>query len=112
MDVTLEPDSEFHHDIPSEHTTIAYVFEGEGLFGVDDSGSGEFVPAVRMVVLGDGDSLRVQTGANKHVRFMLIAGKPFHEPIVPYGPFVMNTEAEIRQVFEDIRNGTFAKEPV
>lgn len=112
MDVTLEPGREFQHDIPQGHTAIAYVFEGEALFGVDEQGDGEFVEAVRMVVLGDGDSLRVQTGASKHVRFMLIAGKPFNEPIVPYGPFVMNTEAEIRQVFEDIRNGTFAKEPV
>ena len=111
MDVFLEPGSEFHHEIPLGHTTIAYVFEGEGIFGVNDMGDGEFVEAVNMVVLGDGDSLRVQTGASQHVRFMLIAGHPFHEPVVPYGPFVMNTEAEIRQVFEDIRNGTFAKEP-
>ncbi len=112
MDVILEPGSEFHHDIPRGHTAIAYVFEGAALFGVDDNNDGEFVDAVKMVVLGDGDSLRVQTGASKHVRFMLIAGQPFGEPVVPYGPFVMNTEAEIRQVFEDIRNGTFAKEPV
>jgi hypothetical protein len=43
------------------------------------------------------------------VRFLLIAGKPIREPIVPYGPFVMNTEAEIRQVFADIKDGTFAQ---
>ena len=47
--------------------------------------------------------------ADSHARFILIAGAPFNEPIVPYGPFVMNTEAEIRQVFEDLRNGTFAQ---
>jgi redox-sensitive bicupin YhaK (pirin superfamily) len=40
---------------------------------------------------------------------MLIAGAPFEEPIVPYGPFVMNTEAEIKQALADLRNGTFVK---
>ena len=40
---------------------------------------------------------------------MLIAGAPFGEPIVPYGPFVMNTEAEIQQALADLRNGTFVQ---
>jgi redox-sensitive bicupin YhaK (pirin superfamily) len=38
---------------------------------------------------------------------MFIAGAPFHEPIVPYGPFVMNTPQEIQQALADLRNGTF-----
>ncbi len=41
---------------------------------------------------------------------MLMAGAPFGEPIVPYGPFVMNTEDEIRQALDDLRNGTFVKD--
>jgi redox-sensitive bicupin YhaK (pirin superfamily) len=41
---------------------------------------------------------------------MLMAGKPFGEPIFPYGPFVMNTEDEIRQAIHELRNGTFVKE--
>jgi hypothetical protein len=40
---------------------------------------------------------------------MLMAGAPFGEPIVPYGPFVMNTEDEIRQALWDLRNGQFVK---
>jgi len=43
------------------------------------------------------------------VQFMLIAGAPFKEPIVPYGPFVMNTVEEIQQAIRDLRNGTFVK---
>jgi redox-sensitive bicupin YhaK (pirin superfamily) len=107
MDVTLAPDTSFTLPVAEGHTAVAYVFEGEGLFGVDETGAGEAVTAVYFLVFADGDHFRVQTGSGAHVRFMLMAGAPFHEPIVPYGPFVMNTEAEIRQALLDLRNGTF-----
>jgi redox-sensitive bicupin YhaK (pirin superfamily) len=56
----------------------------------------------------DGDQLEVSS--EQGVRFMLMAGAPFREPIAPYGPFVMNTDAEIRQALSELRNGTFIKE--
>jgi redox-sensitive bicupin YhaK (pirin superfamily) len=62
-----------------------------------------------MVEFGDGEQLQVQTTPDTGVRFMLIAGAPFNEPIVPYGPFVMNTPQEIQQALADLRNGTFVK---
>ena len=43
------------------------------------------------------------------VRFLLVAGKPFNEPIVRYGPIVMNTEEEIHQTLRELRNGTFIR---
>jgi redox-sensitive bicupin YhaK (pirin superfamily) len=55
----------------------------------------------------DGD--RVEAQSESGVRFMLMAGAPFREPIAPYGPFVMNTPAEIRQAMAELRNGTFIK---
>jgi redox-sensitive bicupin YhaK (pirin superfamily) len=109
MDVSLEPASEFSIPVPGGHTVLAYVFEGSGLFGVDQSGGGELIESVRMAVFGSGKTLMVQTGANNGVRFVLMAGAPFGEPIVPYGPFVMNTEAEIQQAFVELRNGTFVR---
>ena len=109
MDVTLEADARFELPVPAGHLLVAYLFEGEALFGVDDDGAGEHIQAVRMVEFTDGDRVTVQAGPAGMARFMLMAGAPFGEPIVPYGPFVMNTEAEIRQVFEDLRNGTFAQ---
>ena len=109
MDISLEPDTELNLPVPASHTTVAYVFEGQGSFGLGDDDLGEMVEAVRMVIYDEGDFVRVRTGPESSVRFMFIAGAPIHEPIVPYGPFVMNTEEEIRQVFADIRNGTFAK---
>jgi redox-sensitive bicupin YhaK (pirin superfamily) len=100
LDVKLAPASRFVCEIPSEHTALAYIFEGRGKF------AGEEVESVRMAVFGDGDQIEVQT-ETEGVQFMLIAGKPFNEPIVPYGPFVMNTAEEIQQTLMELRNGTF-----
>jgi redox-sensitive bicupin YhaK (pirin superfamily) len=109
FDVQLSPATQFVQPIPEGHTTVAYVFNGRGAFGLDADNLGENVEAVNMVVFNDGDQLKVQAPPDASVRFMLIAGKPFEEPIVPYGPFVMNTEAEIKQALADLRNGTFFK---
>jgi redox-sensitive bicupin YhaK (pirin superfamily) len=105
MDVKLEPGSKFIYPIPSGHTVLAYVFEGTGEF------SDEVVESVSMVVFNDdGDQLEVKSDAEgRGVRFMLIAGAPFKEPIVPYGPLVMNTTEEIQQTLTELRNGTFIK---
>lgn len=107
MDVALDAGAEFRAAIEPGHTAVAYVFEGQGEFGLDGEAPGDTIEAVRMLVFGDGDHLRVRAGAQAPLRFMLMAGAPFGEPIVPYGPFVMNTEDEIRQALADLRNGTF-----
>ncbi len=109
LDVELDQGSSFNYPIPSGHTTVAYVFEGEAEFGVNVDGSGQLVNAVHLIEFGDGDSLEVNTTPDSGVRFMLMAGAPFREPIVPYGPFVMNTPEEIQQALHDLRNGTFVK---
>jgi len=102
LDVQLAPASEWHQPIPSGHTALAYVFDGEGVFG------DETVEAVHLIKFTDGDHIRVRT-ENNSVRFMLIAGAPFKEAIVPYGPFVMNTIEEIQETLKELRNGTFIK---
>jgi hypothetical protein len=107
MDVALEPGAAFEIAIPAGHQTIAYAFEGDGMFGLGADGGGTAVSAVSLVVLGDGGSLRARAGSG--LRFMLMAGAPIGEPIVPYGPFVMNTQLEIQQALTDLRNGTFVQ---
>jgi redox-sensitive bicupin YhaK (pirin superfamily) len=103
LDLQLAADQEWTQPIPSGHTALAYVFEGEGIF------SGQTIEAVKLLKFADGDHIRVKT-ENQPVRFMLMAGAPFKEPIVPYGPFVMNTIEEIQQTLAELRNGTFIKE--
>ncbi len=102
MDVKLDPGSRFIYTIPSGHTGLAYVFEGAGRF------ADQIVDTVSMVVFNiDGDQLEVHSEGDDGVRFMLMAGAPFKEPVVPYGPFVMNTAEEIQQTLVELRNGTF-----
>jgi redox-sensitive bicupin YhaK (pirin superfamily) len=102
LEVQLTPDIEWTQPIPSGHTVLAYVFEGEGVF------ADQTVEAIKLVKFEDGDHIQIKT-ENNPVRFMLFAGAPFKEPIVPYGPFVMNTIEEIQQTLSELRNGTFVK---
>lgn len=103
LDVSLKAGASFVHPIAQGHMALAYVFEGIGCFGLEET----TVEAVRMVVFDDGDQVEVRSDVG--MRFMLMAGKPFREPIAPYGPFVMNTNAEIQQALQELRNGTFIK---
>jgi len=103
MDVELIAGTEWQYPIPEGHTLITYIFQGEGVF------SDKTIDAMKMVKFSDGDHITVKT-ENNSVRFMLMAGAPFREPIVPYGPFVMNTIEEIQQTLRELRNGTFIKE--
>ncbi|MDX9992005.1 MAG: pirin family protein [Anaerolineales bacterium] len=107
MEVRLEAGRLFEIDIPRGQTVLAYVFEGEGVFLNGEPGQGQPVSAVRMVKFEDGDTLKVRAAEDQSLRFMLIAGAPFGEPIAPYGPFVMTTQEEIRQALVELRNGTF-----
>jgi len=90
--------------VPRDYNAFAYVVEGEGLFGREAERGGDG----QMVMLApDGDEVPIENppGSATTLELLLIAGVPLHEPIARYGPFVMNTEAEIHQAFEDYRRG-------
>ena len=103
LDVKLTAGVRFTEGIPAGHTAFAYLFEGEGDF------AGKTLEATRLVIFGDGNQTAVTAGSNG-ARFLLVSGKPLGEPIARYGPFVMNTEEEIRQALQDLRNGTFIRQ--
>ena len=61
-----------------------------------------------MTLSHDGGGLELQA-AGKNVRLLLLAGEPIDEPVVGYGPFVMNSQAEIRQAIDDFNSGRFGQ---
>jgi hypothetical protein len=104
LDVELDPQATFVQCLPQGHAAFVYVFEGEVSIG---SGSkAPVLPQHSLAVLGDGAQVRLQSGAVA-ARAILVAGRPLGEPVARYGPFVMNTEAQLRQAFEDYQAGRF-----
>ena len=101
LDVALEPGAQFHRERAADarYAAFIYVFEG------DATVAGQAVPRHHFAVLGEGDTLDVNAGP-VGARFILVMGRPIGEPIVQYGPFVMNTREEIEQAFADYRDGT------
>jgi redox-sensitive bicupin YhaK (pirin superfamily) len=104
IDVSLAAGGSFTQPVPRGHSAFAYLFEGEAHFGSDDSA---LVAAPKLVVWSDGDSVEVHAGG-RSARFLLVSGAPLNEPVARYGPFVMNTQAEIRQTLQELQQGTFA----
>jgi redox-sensitive bicupin YhaK (pirin superfamily) len=102
LDVQLAAGTEFTHDLPAALQGFIYVFEGDVNVGADT------LPTHRFAVLGEGDTLTVSAGANG-TRFIVVAGRPIGEPIVQYGPFVMNSREEIYQAIHDYNNGTLVQ---
>jgi redox-sensitive bicupin YhaK (pirin superfamily) len=122
LDVWVPPNHRKTLPVEVARHAFAYVFEGSGTFRdasgprpvkVDDTGDVD--NAVyndardrSLVVFDRGDQVTVQAG-EQGIRFLLVSGKPIEEPVAWYGPIVMNTEAELRQAFQEFRNGTFIK---
>jgi hypothetical protein len=105
VDVTLPPGAAFREAVPRGHTAFAYVDHGEVRFGPEHKP----VRAPALVVFGEGDVVEASAGVGGG-RFLLAAARPLGEPIARYGPFVMNTRAEIEQALADLRSGRFIRE--
>jgi len=106
LDVTLPPGAEFAQPLPDDHNALVYVFRESVWI------SGSEVPTRRMAILANepgSDGVVLRAGATNHspARALLIAGRPLREPIAQYGPFVMNTQEEVKQAVHDFQNGKF-----
>jgi len=94
LDVALAAGRNFQHTLRADDGAFVYVFEGSAMLG--DTA----LPQHSLAVLGPGEQLALTAGTDS-ARFILVAGKPLHEPVVQYGPFVMNTREEINQAMRD-----------
>lgn len=103
LDIHLPAGAEFEQPLAAGHNAFFYVYRGEVV--VD----GKAVPQARMAILDNAQGADgVKIKADTDSRLILIAGRPLNEPIAQYGPFVMNTNAEVFQAVEDFRAGRFA----
>lgn len=100
FDVSLPPGGHLDQAIPSGHTAFVHLIEGRLSIECHE------IIAGSLAVLGEGDHLNAQAGEDG-ARFLLVAGKPINEPVARSGPFVMNTDEEIRQAYADYRSGQF-----
>jgi quercetin 2,3-dioxygenase len=102
LDIELAAGASFAQALPQGHNAFLYVFRGEAIVG------GRGIQRTRMAILDNAQGADgVLIHAAQPTRVLLIAGRPLNEPIAQYGPFVMNTQAELRQAVEDFRAGRF-----
>ncbi|KAB2312908.1 pirin family protein [Betaproteobacteria bacterium SCN2] len=102
LDVALEAGAEFVLPLAGGYAAFVYVYAGSA--GSD----GGDLPQHSLAVLGEGDEIRVAAGPDG-ARFICVAGKPIGEEVVQYGPFVMNTRAEIELAFREYQSGQLVK---
>ena len=102
LDVTLAGLHPFSHALRHDDSAFVYVFEGSAQLG------NTALPQHSLAVLSAGDALTLTAGPDG-ARFILVSGKPIKEPIVQYGPFVMNTREEINQAMQDYNDNALVQ---
>jgi len=102
LDIRCPGPAEFDVPTPETHNAFVYVYEGEVEVAADER---RVVSRGQIALLSDGSGVEVSCAAA--ARFILVAGRPVHEPIARYGPFVMNTREEIEQAIVDYQSGRF-----
>ena len=121
LDVLVPPGRTKRLPVETTRHAFAYVFSGSGTFGnasdpravlTEPVGPPQPAPAEienrSLVIFDRGDEVVVHAG-EQGIRFLLVSGKPFEEPVAWYGPIVMNTQAQLQQALTELRDGTFLK---
>jgi redox-sensitive bicupin YhaK (pirin superfamily) len=109
---TLQPGAELDMPWNPNYNALVYVLAGRGSVGPEHAPFREG----QLALLGAGDSIRVaaeaqQDGRSGTLELFVLGGQPIREPVVQYGPFVMNTKAEIMQAFDDFQAGKLGSIP-
>jgi redox-sensitive bicupin YhaK (pirin superfamily) len=109
---TVSPGAQLSVPWPAEFNSLAYVLSGRGAAGAE----GRPLQGGQLVVFGPGDTVTLRADATQESRspaleVLLLGGQPIREPVAHYGPFVMNTRAELQQAFEDFQAGRLGTIP-
>ena len=104
LDVSMDEESEFSYRIKDGYTSIIFSVTGEGMYR-DQKLEADTAAILSM----EGDYVNVRTGRSGY-RFILLSGKPLHEPVKWYGPIVMNTDEQIREAIRDLNSDNFVRE--
>nr|WP_307479324.1 pirin family protein [Cytobacillus purgationiresistens] len=108
VEMIIDSCASISQDLPDSYNGFIYVLEGSGIFGENEiqAAKGDAM----QIDFGSGnDSSSIKVSANEKLRLVLFAGEPLNEPVVARGPFVMNTEEQIMQAYQDYREGKFVK---
>ncbi|HXV48938.1 MAG TPA: pirin family protein [Candidatus Binatia bacterium] len=106
LDVSIPAGVAFAHPVERGHAAFTYIFDGTANVQSTDGKGDVLVRPPKLLVWGEGDEIQL-TPSDSRARLLLVSGAPLHEPIVRYGPFVMNTRGEIEQTIKELQQGTF-----
>nr|WP_175803133.1 pirin family protein [Burkholderia anthina] len=104
-DVWLNREADATFTLPKGHTAMLFVVSGD----VTVNGAENASEAEMLLLSRDGDTVHLHSKGEATI--LVLTGEPLNEPIVGYGPFVMNSEAEIRQAIDDFNSGRFGQTP-
>jgi hypothetical protein len=105
LDISLQAEQSFTETVATAHNAFVYVIHGE-ISLPDTAQTMQSIQKDQLAILTEGDSVMLTAGSEKS-RFLFVSARPLHEPVARGGPFVMNTEQEIRQAFADYQAGKF-----
>ncbi len=106
LDLALPAGTRYQQALPAGHQAFVYAYEGGVTIG--EAVAAKTLPTQAAGVLTPGEQVTIVAGP-EGARLVLIAGRPLREPIVQYGPFVMNTREEIEQAIRDYNDGTLTQ---